>query len=143
MADEDWLYDSANHLSRNKLGSSKKTSYGQYVYFVRFTENKFRLWRTRPDGTGESMVNAVPALRSDGYEWWPVESGIYFYQDTGIKTELDFLDLRTSRIRQIHTLDKPPAPWPGGLSVSPDGRWFLYSRIDEAASDLMLLENCH
>ena len=114
---------------------------GQYVYFVRFTEGKFRLWRMRPDGSGESMVDAMPALRSDGYEWWPSESGIYFYPDTGNKTELDFLDLRTSRIRRIYTFDKPPAGWMGGLSVSPDGKWLLYSRIDEAASDLMLVEN--
>ena len=114
---------------------------GQYVYFVRFTEGKFRLWRMRPDGAGESMVDAMPALRSDGFEWWPFESGIYFYPDTGAKTELDFLDLRTSRIRRIYTFDKPPAGWLGGLSVSPDGKWLLYSRIDEAASDLMLVEN--
>ena len=114
---------------------------GQYVYFVRFTEGKFRLWRMRPDGGGESMVDAIPALRSDGYDWWPVESGIYFYPDTSAKTELDFLDLRTSRIRRIYTFDKPPAHWLGGLSVSPDGKWLLYSRIDEAASDLMLVEN--
>jgi Tol biopolymer transport system component/DNA-binding winged helix-turn-helix (wHTH) protein len=114
---------------------------GQYVYFVRFTEGKYRLWRMRPDGSGESMVDAMPALRSDGFEWWPSESGIYFYPDTGNKTELDFLDLRTSRIRRIYTFDKPPAGWLGGLSVSPDGKWLLYSRIDEAASDLMLVEN--
>ena len=116
---------------------------GQYVYFVRFTEGKIRLWRMRPDGTGESMVDAMPGLRSDGFEWWPSESGIYFYPDTGAKTELDFLDIRSSRIRRIYTFDKPPATWLGGLSVSPDGRWLLYSRIDEAASDLMLVENFH
>jgi Tol biopolymer transport system component/DNA-binding winged helix-turn-helix (wHTH) protein len=29
---------------------------GEYVYFVRFTEGQFRLWRIRPDGSGESMV---------------------------------------------------------------------------------------
>jgi Tol biopolymer transport system component/DNA-binding winged helix-turn-helix (wHTH) protein len=114
---------------------------GQYVYFVRFTEGKFRLWRMRPDGSGESMVDAMPALRSGGYDWWPVESGIYFYTDTGAKTELDFLDIRSSRIRRIYTFDKPPAGWLGGLSVSPDGKWLLYSRTDEAASDLMLVEN--
>ena len=113
---------------------------GQYVYFVRFTEGKIRLWRVRPDGGGESMVDAMPALRSEGYEWWPSESGIYFYLDTGIKTDLDFLDLRTSRIHRIYTFDKPPDRW-GGLSVSPDGKWLLYSRTDEAASDLMLVEN--
>ena len=114
---------------------------GQYVYFVRFTEGKFRLWHMRPDGGGESMVDAMPALRSDGFEWWPSESGIYFYLDTGIKTELDFLDLRTSRIHRIYTFDKPPDAWGGGLSVSPDGKWLLYSQIDEAARDLMLVEN--
>jgi Tol biopolymer transport system component/DNA-binding winged helix-turn-helix (wHTH) protein len=114
---------------------------GQYVYFVRFTEGKFRLWRIRPDGSGESMVKAMPPLNSDGYEWWPFESGIYFYAYKDGRAEIDFLDLVTSRIRRIYTLDKPPAPWLGGLSVSPDGKWLLYSRIDETASDLMLVEN--
>ena len=114
---------------------------GQYVYFVRFTaEGKIRLWRVRPDGGGESMVDAMPALRSDLHEWWPSESGIYFYLATGNKTELDFLDLRTSRIHRIYTFDKPP-DISLGLSVSPDGKWLLYSRTDEAASDLMLVEN--
>jgi Tol biopolymer transport system component/DNA-binding winged helix-turn-helix (wHTH) protein len=116
---------------------------GQYVYFVRFTEGKFRLWRMRPDGSGESMVKAMPPLNSDGYEWWPFESGIYFYAHKGGNAEIDFLDLPSSRVRRISTLDKPPAPWLGGLSVSPDGKWFLYSRIDETASDLMLVENFH
>jgi Tol biopolymer transport system component len=116
---------------------------GQYVYFVRFTEGQFRLWRIGPDGSGESMVNAMPPLSSDGYEWWPFKSGIYFYAYKDGNAEIDLLDLPTSRVRRISTLDKPPAPWMGGLSVSPDGKWFLYSRIDETASDLMLVENFH
>ena len=116
---------------------------GQYVYFVRFTEGKFRLWRIRSDGSGETVVKAMPPLNSDGYEWWPFESGIYFYAYKVGTAEIDFLDLDTSRIRRVYTLDKPPAPWLGGLSVSPDRRWLLYSRIDETASDLMLVENFH
>ena len=64
---------------------------GQYVYFVRFTEGKFRLWRMRPDGSGESMVNAMPPLSSDGFEWWPFESGIYFYAYKDGNAEIDFL----------------------------------------------------
>jgi Tol biopolymer transport system component/DNA-binding winged helix-turn-helix (wHTH) protein len=114
---------------------------GQYVYFVRFTEGKFRLWRMRPDGSGESMVKAMPPLNSDGYEWRPFASGIYFYAYKDGNAEIDLLDLPTSRVRRISTLDKPPAGWLGGLSVSPDGKWFLYSRIDETACDLMLVEN--
>jgi len=116
---------------------------GQFVYFVRFTAGKFRLWRMRPDGSGESMVKAMPPLNSDGYEWRPFESGIYFYAYKDGNAEIDLLDLLTSRVRRIATLDKPPAGWLGGLSVSPDGKWFLYSRIDETASDLMLVENFH
>jgi len=114
---------------------------GQFVYFVRFTEGKYRLWRVRPDGSSESMVDAMPPLRSNGYEWWPFGSGIYFYSYKDGHAEIDLLDLRTSRVRPISTLDKAPAPWLGGLSVSPGAKWLLYSRIDETARDLMLVEN--
>ena len=116
---------------------------GQYVYFVRFTEGKFRLWRIRPDGSGESMVKAMPPLNSDGFEWLPLGSGIYFYAYKDGNAEVDLLDLPTSRVRRISTLDRPPAHWVGGISVSPDGKWLLYSRIDETTSDLMLVENFH
>ena len=133
----------AVQLTKTASSTPIESPDGQYVYFVRFTERKFRLWRIRPDGSGESIVNAMPPLDSDGYEWWPFESGIYFYAYKEGKAEIDFLDLGTSRIRRICLLDKPPAPWVGGLSVSPDGKWFLYSRVDETTSDLMLVENFH
>jgi hypothetical protein len=116
---------------------------GRYVYFVRNTEGKFRLWRIRPDGSGEGMVDGMPPLVSPGSEWWPVQLSIYFYGNGAGKPEVDRLDRRTSRIRRIYTPDKPPEPWEGGLAVSPDGKWLLYSRIDETASDLMLVENFH
>jgi len=114
---------------------------GQSVYFVRSTADKVRLWRIRPDGSDERMLDAIPPLHSDGFEWWPYGTGIYFYSYANGKPEVDFLDLGTSRIRRIYTPDKPPAEWGGGLSVSPDGKWLVYSRVDEITSDLMLVEN--
>ena len=133
----------AVQLTKTASSMSIESPDGQYVYFVRFTEGKFRLWRMRPVGSGESIVNEMPPLNSNGYEWWPLESGIYFYAYKDGHVEIDFLDLSTSRIRRIYTPDKPPAPWFGGLSVSPDRRWLLYSRIEETTSDLMLVENFH
>ena len=114
---------------------------GQSVYFVRSTADKVRLWRIRPDGSDERMLDAIPPLHSGGYEWWPYGTGIYFYAYPNGKPEVDFLDLRTSRTRRIYAPDKPPAEWGGGLSVSPNGKWLVYSRVDEMASDLMLVEN--
>ena len=85
----------------------------------------------------------MPPLGSSGPEWWPVQSGIYFFGNEAGKQGVDFLDLRTSRIRRVYTPDKSPESWEGGLAVSVDGKWLLYSRIDETASDLMLVENFH
>ncbi len=133
----------ATQLTKAQSSMPLESPDGQYVYFVRNTADKIRLWRIRPDGSGESMVDAMPPLRSDGYEWWPSGTGIYFYAYPKGKPEVDFLDLRTSRIERIYAPDKPPTLWTGGLSVSPDGKWLVYSRIDEVTSDLMLVDNFH
>ena len=116
---------------------------GQFVYFVRTTADKVRLWSMRPDGSDEKMLDAIPPLQTNGYEWWPHGTGIYFYAYPNGKAEVDLLDLRTSRIRRFYTPDKPPAHWLGGLSISPDSKWLVYSRIDEITSDLMLVDNFH
>ena len=30
-----------------------------------------------------------------------------------------------------------------GIDVSPDGRWLIYTRVDSAESDIMMVENFH
>ena len=44
-------------------------------------------------------------------------------------------------MRRVFFLEKGGTDWEGGLSVSPDGRWLLFSQVDKISSDLMLVEN--
>ena len=38
-------------------------------------------------------------------------------------------------------MEKPAPVWMGGLPISNDGRWLLFSQLDEWSSDFMLVEN--
>jgi hypothetical protein len=47
---------------------------------------------------------------------------------------------RPKKIRQIVTLNKPPATW-GGLCLSPDGKWLAYSQVDDIPGDIWLVDH--
>jgi hypothetical protein len=44
------------------------------------------------------------------------------------------------QVRQIFEVD---INFQDSLSVSPDGRWILYTQTDEINTDIMLVENFH
>ncbi len=49
-------------------------------------------------------------------------------------------DFATKQVRHIFSVDKD---FEDSLSVSPDGRWILYTQADEDNGDIMLVENFH
>ena len=53
-------------------------------------------------------------------------------------SSIQFLSLDTNQTRSIATFEKPLG---FGLAVSPDGRSILYTQIEQAGSELMLVEN--
>jgi hypothetical protein len=69
-----------------------------------------------------------------------VNEGIYFIPraDSAGRSSIQFFNFATKRMRSIITIEKPVSR---GLSVSPDGRWILYTLLDQTGSDLMLVEN--
>ena len=86
----------------------------------------------------ESAVDGVPPVASENL-WTVVPGGIYFVPaDT--PRSLRYFDFASRKIREIFHVEKDFAR---GLSVSPDGRWLLYSQVDEENSDIMLVENFH
>ena len=62
-------------------------------------------------------------------------------RELGIKTVAvhSTADFNTKHVRKIFDVEKDFDPG-GGLSVSPDGHWILYSQV-EHGGDILLVEN--
>jgi Tol biopolymer transport system component/DNA-binding winged helix-turn-helix (wHTH) protein len=110
---------------------------GQYVYFAR----DLKLWRARTDGSMEEHVPGIPDFTFGGNEWFPFGSGIYFLTHPGGKTVINLFDIQTKQVRPIFTLEKPTPAWVQAMGISSDGKFMLYPQVDQASSDLMMVEN--
>jgi hypothetical protein len=73
----------------------------------------------------------------DQSQWALVPEGIYFTPQHHPRS-ICFYDLATKHTREIFKADKDLAE---GMSVSPDGRYLLYSQLDENNSSIMLVNN--
>ncbi len=87
-----------------------------------------------PTGT-EGPVEGMPPIFFES--WTLVRNGIYFCPANAVRS-VSFFDFATKHVRQLFDLPQSP-----GMvsSVSPDGRYMLYSQSGEMRSDIMLVEN--
>ena len=68
--------------------------------------------------------------------------GIYFVNlDAKRNPTIKFFNIATGRVTQVAAPEKLPVLGMAGLAVSPNGRWILYSQVDQDISDIMLVEN--
>ena len=89
----------------------------------------------------ESTLPGMPQVK-DASLWTLVANGIYFVL-ADASHSIRFFDFASKRVSRVTDVDKDLRPWIGGLSASPDGRWILYSQVDESNSDIMLVEHFH
>lgn len=115
---------------------------GQTLYFTKFNGSSFF---ARPvTGPLTSPVRPAPALRLAGFfhYWTAAAGGLYFIpRDPAPQPFLYFFDFQTQQATQVAALRGVKLNHLVGLSVSPDGRWLLYSQVDRNSGDLTLVEN--
>lgn len=110
---------------------------GKFVYYLK-DRGTPGIWRVPVEG-GEEMLVLTHHKAGLGRAWTVVEKGIYFATaENPAKPLLEFYSFATRQVTPVAPLARP---FRSVLSASPDGRWLLYSQVDQASSDIMLLEN--
>jgi len=82
-----------------------------------------------------STVDGFPEL---GGPWNVVREGIYFVPASAPRS-VQYFDFSTRQIRPVFEVQNDFGGGLSGLSVSPDGRWIMYSQIGDVNSDIMLV----
>jgi Tol biopolymer transport system component len=99
------------------------------------------LWSTSVSGGPQARLENIRKLRYDDV-WTATPSGIYYTDVSSLPGNVHFYEFatRTSRPRMI--LKQAPVPAGGiAIDVSPDGRWLLYSQVDDEQSEIMLVQD--
>lgn len=110
---------------------------GKVLYFPRRNgdANIVMLALDQPGATPQE-VSGMPKI-SDEHQWTLAQDGIYFTPQDSPRS-ICFFDFATRKTREIFKAGKDLAE---GMSISPDGRYMLYSQIDESNADIMLFNN--
>ena len=131
----------AVQVTRNGGFHGIESPEGDYLYYARSSEGS-GLWRIPLQGGPEQEVLA--SLRGGYWGYWGIDTkGIYFVDreeiDKSIVYFLRFLRLADRKITTVTQLNK--RPFNSGISLSPDGHWFLYTQVDQSDTDIMFVPN--
>ncbi len=110
---------------------------GKFVYYLKGRSIP-GIWRVPVEGGAEDLV-LTHHKAGLGRAFALVEKGIYFATaENPSKPLIEFYSFATRKVTRVAVLLKP---FYHALSVSPDGRWLLYTQVDQSGSDIMLMEN--
>ena len=107
---------------------------GRFLYYTK-AEGSADLFRMPEGGGEETRIVSGVLMRAFAV----AREGIY-YMTAGPsgKAVLRFYNLATGQTNTLSEFEKPVYLY---MDVSPDGRWLVYSRRDQQAADLMLVDN--
>jgi Tol biopolymer transport system component len=111
---------------------------GKLLYYGK--HGKDGLWSMPVSGGEERQVLDLIS----GMNWTVSSEGIYYLVPAtgpGARNLVQFYSFKTGKSNPVGTVEGMLSVDYSGISVSPDGRWLLYSYIADVSSDLMLLDH--
>ena len=126
-------------VTRNGGLESFESADARFLYYTK-QGRKGGLWRRPLEGGEETFV---PELAGVANRYWEISpQGIYFVapSQTPVLALFRFVD---GGVTRVVDLPMQPSPVHRGLTISPDGRSFLYMQADVATSNLMVVGNFH
>jgi len=126
----------AVQVTRQGGTTATESPNGRFLYYAKYDDSPSEIWRVPVDGGDEQPV--VAGL-SYSLNFVVADKGIYFLAlgDAPKETSIDFFEFATGRRKTFLKLGKEH--W-WGMALSPDQRSLLYSVVDSAGSNLMLVE---
>jgi len=56
-------------------------------------------------------------------------------------SEIEFFRFATGQVTRVYAMQKPIPAGTRGISITPDGRWLLFTQIDQSGSDIRMMDN--
>jgi Tol biopolymer transport system component len=129
----------AVQVTKKNLGQEVfESPNGKFVYYA--SSNAPGIWKVPVEGGEETRV-----LDEGGQNLWALTGeGICFFDlknPAAPALKLHSLMAGNTMLLRQFPRDTKIDTLSTALAVSPDGRWILYTQLDQAGSDLMLVEN--
>lgn len=106
------------------------------VFFDVIDGTRFAIWSQPVNGGEAQPLKGMPEL-SGSESWTATEHGIYYTSSSTNTPMVNYYDFATRTVRQLCKLAQSTTPG-GGISVSSDGHWLLFTHTDDAQSDIMI-----
>jgi eukaryotic-like serine/threonine-protein kinase len=114
---------------------------GKYVYYAKGRDAE-GLWRKRlPDGPEEPVL---ARLKRGFWGYWAVTNdGIYFVDRLERRQPLAifFYRFETRAVSKLWTFERPGAITDSAFAVSPDGKYILFTQVDQSGSDIFVMDH--
>ena len=154
--DGHWIYFNSNRSGRHEIWKKPAAggdaiqitthgayepyeSYdGRYLYYWKYEGSG--VWRIPVSGGAEERVAELAGYQHTRY-FDIAPDGIYFVNDRNTPHPIEFFSFRTHKVSRVAELDGRLVNGTPGLTVSPDGKWIVYARVDYDSTDIYMVDH--